>query len=171
MRTVSYIILGIMFLVYLTPANNFNTSNEAINYLLRSFYHANIQHIVANAISFYSLSFIEDVMGSTSFIIMMVFLWIVSSMLLYIYHLIFPSRKVYTVGFSGIVFGMMVVYLSLMGQSPLIGITGLVISILPQLFVPGISHEGHICGIIAGAIYILLFPTKKYMNNMPNAKN
>jgi membrane associated rhomboid family serine protease len=158
MRIVSYIILGILILVFFTSLNNYNTGVDIVDYQLRSFYHANFEHLAANAISFISLSFIEDIVGSARFLFMMIFIWIVSSFLLYLYQKIFPSRKIYTVGFSGVIFGLMVVYFTLLNQSPGITMLGLIISILPQLVVPGISTEGHICGIIAGVIYVLLFP-------------
>ncbi len=82
-------------------------------------------------------------------------------MILYIIHAIMPSRKVYTVGFSGVIFGLIVIYYISLNQNPGITMTGLIISILPQLVVPGISFEGHLSGIIAGVIYITLFPVKK----------
>ena len=166
MRVVSYIILGIIIIVFFTSLNNYNTGQDVIDYTLHSFYHANIQHLIANAISFYGLSFIEEIMGSAQFLLAMVFIWIVSSLLLYVYHTIFRSRKVYTIGFSAIIFGLIVIYYSLLNQNPAITVTGLVISILPQILVPGISYEGHICGVIAGVLYVMLFPVNKYSSNL-----
>ena len=166
MRIVSIIILGIIVIVFFTSLNSFNTGKDIIDYHLRSFYHANIGHLLANAVSFYSLSFIENIMGSPQFLLAMVFIWIVSSMLLYLYHLIVPSRKVYTVGFSAVIFGLIVIYFSLLNKSPGITMVGLIISILPQILVPGISYEGHICGVIAGILYVLIFPVKKYSGKM-----
>uniref|UniRef100_A0A6C0C6S5 Peptidase S54 rhomboid domain-containing protein n=1 Tax=viral metagenome TaxID=1070528 RepID=A0A6C0C6S5_9ZZZZ len=138
--------------------NMYETGSEIINYQLRSFYHANLQHLAANAISFYGLSFIEDVIGTSRFIVCIVFLWIVSSTLLYIYHEMFSSRKILTVGFSAVIFGLFVVYFSLMHESPSMTVAKLVISILPQMIIPGVSFEGHIFGVIAGFLYVTLFP-------------
>ena len=165
MRIVSFIILGIIIIVFFTSLNNMNTNYDIINYPLRAFYHANIEHLVANGISLFSLSFIENIMGSAQFLFAMVFIWIVSSMLLYVYHLLVPSRKVYTIGFSGVIFGLMVIYFSLLNKGTGITLFGLAVSILPQILVPGISWEGHICGVIAGVLYILLFPVDKYRTN------
>jgi len=161
MRVISYIILGIIILIFLTPINNFNTGKDIIDYPLHAFYHANTSHLIANSISLFSLSFIEEIIGWKQFLLAMVFLWIFSSIILYIIHLILPSRKVYTIGFSGVIFGLMVIYYSLLNQSPGITLVGLVISILPQLAIKGISFEGHLSGIIAGILYILLFPVPK----------
>jgi rhomboid domain-containing protein 1 len=74
--------------------------------------------------------------------------------------MVIPSRKIYTVGFSGVIFGLLVLYYSLLNQSPGVTLIGLIISIIPQLTIPGISSEGHFAGIIAGVMYILLFPIK-----------
>ena len=117
MRIVSYIILGIIVLVYFSSLNMYDTGSEFLNYQLRTAYHANTEHLLANAVSFFALSFMEDVIGSKQFLIAIIFIWIVSSTLLYLYHKIFPSRKVYTVGFSGVIFGLFVVYYSLLGSS------------------------------------------------------
>ncbi|AEX61833.1 putative rhomboid protein [Megavirus courdo7] len=150
-----------MVVIYFSPANFYDTSNELVNYSLRTYYHANIEHLIANSISLYYLSFLEDLLGHTQFAIAIIFIWLVSSMILYIIHAIMPSRKVYTVGFSGVIFGLIVIYYFSLNQNPGITMTGLIISILPQLVVPGISFEGHLSGIIAGVIYVTLFPVKK----------
>lgn len=160
MRTITYIILVILFIVYVTPLNFYNTGSEIINYGLRAFYHANIEHLLVNSISLYSLSFLEEIMGHKRFLLAIIFIWICSSIILYIIHAVLPSRKIYTVGFSGIIFGLMVVYFSLLNTNIGITMAGLIISIIPQLIIPGISFEGHLSGIIAGIIYIIVFPLK-----------
>ena len=157
MYIVSYTILIILVAVYFTSLNNYNTGKDVIDYPLRSFYHANLAHLIANSISFYNLSFLEGILGSKKYLFAIMFIWIVSSLLLYGYHLINPSRKIYTVGFSAIIFGLIVVFYSLLNQSTTMTLTRLIIIILPQLFVPNISHEGHICGIIAGFLYAKIF--------------
>lgn len=158
MRIVSYIILGILAIIFLSPLNFKNFNNGIIDYPIRSLYHADWSHLIANGISLYALSFIEDIMGSTQFLMAIIFIWILSSYILWGIQTIFPSRKVYTVGFSGVIFGLIVIYYSLLNSSPGFTLLGLGISILPQLFVKGISFEGHLSGIIAGIIYVLLFP-------------
>ena len=102
----------------------------------------------------------EEIIGWGQFLFAILFIWIVSGIILYIIHKVFPSRKVYTVGFSGVIFGLIVVYYTLLGKGPGVSFIGLLVSILPQLVVPGISFEGHLSGIIAGIIFVLLFPVK-----------
>lgn len=160
MPPVTIAIIMILFLIYFS-VNNYDTGNELLNYQLRSFYHADMSHLIANCISFYALSPIESVIGWQKYIGAILFIWISSSILLYGYHKIVPSQKVHTVGFSGIVFGLTVLYFSIMRQNPSLSVIGLFVSILPQIFVPGISFEGHISGIISGIIFILIFPQNK----------
>ena len=170
MRLISYIIIGVIILIFVSPFNFYDTGNEPVNYLFRSFYHANITHLAANTISLYNLSFIEEIIGQKQFFFAMLFIWIVSSILLYVIHKFIPSRKVYTVGFSAVIFGLIVVYYSLLNRSPGVTFAGLVISILPQIVIPGISFEGHLSGIIAGIIYVMLFGVKA-TNNQINQIN
>jgi membrane associated rhomboid family serine protease len=158
MKIVSYVILAILFIVYFTSLNNYNTSNEFINYHLRAFYHANLSHLIANAISLYALSFMENVIGSARFLFAIIFIWIFGSIILYLIHKMFPSRKRYTLGFSGVIFGLFVIYYTLLNQGPGVTFAGLIISILPQIMIPGISFEGHLAGIFAGILYVILFP-------------
>lgn len=161
MKIVTFIILGIIIIIFFTKINYYDTGKEIIDYPLRALHHANMEHLLANGISFYGLSFMEEALGSKQYIISIVFIWIVSSLLLYAYHLMVPSRKRYTVGFSGVIFGLIVVYLSMLNQNLGISIAGLAISILPQIFVPNISWEGHIAGVIAGCLYVLIFRSNK----------
>jgi len=164
MNIVTYLVLAVLITLFFVMRNYYDTGHDIIDYPLHSLYHANLDHLIANSISFFSLSFIETVIGWKRYLFAIVFIWLVSSLLLFIYHKIVPSRKVYTVGFSAVIFGLMVVYYSLLGQGPAVTLTGLIISILPQIFVPGISWEGHICGVLAGILYILLFPVNKNTN-------
>lgn len=165
MQIVSYIIIGIIIIIFITPLNNTNTTNEILNYLLHTAYHANISHIVANILTFYGLSFIENIMGHYTFLLAILFIWIVSSIMLYTYHSLFPSRKVYTIGFSGVIYGLIVVYISLLGKESDISIFDLIGSLIPQLFVPHISTEGHFFGIIAGFLYVMLFGNSTVKSN------
>ena len=170
MKAVTWIVVGILVLVYLLVmfhgGQYWNSNIDAIDYPMRAFYHANVYHLLGNVVSFIALSFMEEAMGWMNYIFCIIFIWIVSSYILLFYHLIFPSRKVYTVGFSGVIFGLIVVYFSLIGKGSSITYLGLLISIIPQIFTIGISWEGHIAGIIAGLLFILLFPVKSKM--IPN---
>lgn len=171
MNIITYIILGILFTIFFIMKGFYDTGYDVIDYPLHALYHANLDHLIANSISFYSLSFIENIMGWKQYLFAIIFIWIVSSLLLYTEQKILPSRKVYTVGFSGVIFGLIVIYYSLLNQSPTVTFTGLTVSILPQLFVSNISFDGHLCGIIAGILYIALFPIDKNIYKSLNLEN
>lgn len=159
-RLVSAIIIITLLAIFLINAKTVSTGVEPIDYMINVAYHADMTHIALNLVSFYNLSFIEDAIGRQSFIFAIIFIWVVSSLLLNLFHNVLPSRKIRTIGFSGVIFGLIVVYYFLLGDQPEITTTRLIISLIPQLFIPGISFEGHICGLIAGFIYIKLFPAQ-----------
>lgn len=161
MRVVSYTIIAILLITYFT-INMRSTGNDLIDYPLRNIYHADLYHLLANSVSFFALSFMEEIIGWQKFLFAIIFIWVLSSVILYAIHALFPSRKVVTVGFSGVIFGLAVIYYTLLGQSTYVNAIGLFASIVPQLMVPGISFEGHLSGIIAGFIYVWLFPVDKY---------
>lgn len=155
------IVLAILALIFFTRLNKIRFNNEFMTYQLRALQHANTQHILANGISFLGLMGLENMLGSTYYALAIVFVTILSSLLLYIYHHVFPSRKVPTVGFSGAVFGLIVIYLACASNNLKVSMIGLTVSILPQLFIQGISWEGHLCGILAGLIFVIMFNPKK----------
>lgn len=161
MKWVTYLIIGIMVLVFISPINFFDTGNDPVDYLLRTAYHANLTHLIVNMISFYYLSFIEVEIGWPLFIVAIVFIWIVSSMMLYFYHQFVPSQKVYTVGFSGVVFGLVVIYYFMMDIDRKPVFRDLFIGLVAQLFIPDISVAGHFFGIVAGFLFVGIFPELK----------
>lgn len=125
--------------------------------MLRPLYHNDFTHLILNSLSLYGLSSMEDVIGKSKFIQAVLFIWIVSRLLLYLLHKIAPSANTYAVGFSGVVFGLIIVYLFTLNENNQTELMYLVLSVAPQLFIPGISYVGHLCGIIAGLIYVYVF--------------
>ena len=156
-KPVTIVIIAIIVIVFLT-INFKSTGLDIIDYPIRHLYHADMTHLATNTVSVIVLSFMEEILGWKRYLFAILFIWILSSMILLLIHKMFPSRKVVTVGFSGVIFGLSVIYYKLLGASSSITLVGLLISIVPQLLVPGISVEGHLSGIIAGIIYITLFP-------------
>jgi membrane associated rhomboid family serine protease len=141
--------------------NNYQTTIETINYQLRTFYHANLSHMFGNLFSFIMVSNLENVLGSQQYFLCIVFISVLSSLMLQLYHNTFESRKVYTIGFSAVVYGLFVVYIYALSTNKGVSAVNLIIGLLPQIFMLGVSWEGHICGIFSGLIYVTLFPIKK----------
>jgi rhomboid domain-containing protein 1 len=147
----------------------YSFGTDWLDYPARALYHASWTHLLANGLSFLGLSFLENYMGSGKYFLAILFIWIVSSFILWFIQKIFPSRKRLTVGFSGVIFGLVVVYIVTMAKSVGLSLFGLALSIIPQLFIPGISFEGHLSGIIAGIIYVLIFPPKRISSDAMKA--
>lgn len=165
LRPLSMVILIILAIVFFTKLNNYTTHKDIIDYPLRAFYHANLTHLLANGFSFFILSFMEELIGWQNFLLAILFIWLLSSYILLGIHSFIPKTKVYTIGFSGVIFGLYVLYFSLLGNNNVVSIGGLILSILPQLFVKGVSFEGHLSGIIAGIIFVVLFKPKHMLKS------
>ena len=142
-----------------------STNYTYVNYLLRDLYHANLIHLISNMLSFYFLSPLEDIMGHGRYLFSIIFIWILSTTIFYFYQKTTGQMDKITVGFSGVIFGLFVVYLSYLGRGASKYNIGILIAILaPQFFMPGISVSGHICGMIAGFIYVALFENGRIRN-------
>ena len=157
MYVVTYVILGILFLIYLSEYNMQDTGIEIYDYYIRTMYHVNMSHLLANSVSLIILSPMEDILGWQKFLFAIIFIWIISVFILIVIHQAVPSRKVPTYGFSGVIFGLMVIYLYLLNRDEMLSIVALVASVIPQIFIQGISFEGHLSGIIAGFMFVKFF--------------
>lgn len=156
-RPLTLTILIMLAVIFFSSINGFSTNSDLINYPIRSFYHANLTHLLANGFSLFVLSFMEELIGWQNFLLAILFIWLLSSYILLGIHTFIPKTKAYTVGFSGVIFGLYVLYFSLLGNNNVVSIGGLILSIIPQLFVRGISFAGHLSGILAGIIFVMLF--------------
>jgi len=149
------VLIGLMVTIFLAqiPIPNFNF--EPLNYILRSFFHGNSYHLAANLFSLWQLNSLAQTMGRTQFARLLAFLLITSSLILYSIHTFFPQTKVTTVGFSAVLFGLIIV-INYLASGNLFSVSGeAILRILPQFFVPGISFWGHLSGILSGIIYLL----------------
>lgn len=161
MQKISIIIISIITLIFIFNIKLNNNTYDIINYATRSFYHADVGHLIANMFSLLSLSQIESKLGTFKYVELIFLLWIISSLLLLLIQK-FITKKVYTIGFSAVIYGMIVVYYVLFGIRSTQAATYLIISILPQLYIQGISFEGHLSGIIAGLICVKVLSLDKF---------
>ena len=157
MPVVTYKILGILLIIFMSELNMYSTGIDIFDYYLRTGYHVDMSHLLANGLSLIFLSPMESILGWQKFLFAILFIWLLSTLLLFLFHKIFPQRKSVTVGFSGVIFGLMVIYLSLLNKDQMLSIIALIMSIIPQFFVRGISFEGLLSVIIAGFIFIKTF--------------
>lgn len=149
------LLISLMVTIFLVQIPIPNFSFGPVNYILRSFFHGNSYHLLANLFSLWQLNSLTKQLGTKQFSQLLAFLLITSSLILYTIHTLFPDTKVTTIGFSGVLFGLIIVTNFLVSGN-LISVSGeAILQILPQFFVPGISFWGHLSGIISGIIYLL----------------
>jgi len=126
-------------------------------WLIRIFAHAGVVHLLSNLWGLFKVSSLANEYSSAKVLRLIIFLWIVSTMMLYVWNVLFLGKEKVVVGFSAVLFGLYVVYYYL--QNGNIGQTlwTLVPGILPHLFIKQISFWGHLFGILSGLIYTKLF--------------
>lgn len=150
------VIGALLMLIYFVGAPMPNSSVEPLDYVLRQFFHADTLHLFSNLFALWRVTPLANSMSTIKFVQMLVFLTVFSAALLFVAHELFPSTKRTTVGFSGVLFGLIVVRNYLLGGS--IGDIALdvAIQILPNLLQPHISFIGHLTGALTGFAYLLL---------------
>lgn len=146
-----------MIMIYFFHVPLPNTSVQGVDYILRSFHHADLVHLISNLVVFSRLIVLGKFLSPLKLIRLLLFLTIVSSLLLYALHTLFPSTSRLTVGFSGILFGLIVVKNALSGAKMQNILTDVAILIVPSILTPNISFFGHLTGAIAGFIYVYIF--------------
>lgn len=129
---------------------------EPLNYLVRTLYHGDIQHLLANMFTLYQLNSLSEHTKTTKQLIqILIFSWIGSSILLYVAHNILDQKRI-AIGFSGVLFSLIIINEFLKTGRFLSFSTSQIAEILPQILVPGISFLGHLSGILTGIIYVIL---------------
>ncbi len=146
-----------MIMVYFFHVPLPNTSVTGVDYILRSFYHADVIHLFSNLLVLSRLTSLGTLLSPWKLIQLLIFLAVVSALLLFALHTAFPSTRRLTVGFSGILFGLIVVKSALQGAQLTDILTDIGILLLPGILQPSVSFLGHFSGAIAGFIYVFLF--------------
>ena len=131
-------------------------NGEYYRLITGAFMHASIQHILANMYSFFNLGiYCERFTTRKKYIIALIASLIGSSLMV----LNFSNPQVYTVGFSGVVFGVLGFYAVCLykndGRLDEYERNYLIRVILSNVIVslmPGISWQGHLGGFIGGLI-------------------
>lgn len=123
--------------------------------LYHSLTHGNLLHLAINLYTFYQLSILETQLGSKNyFILLIAILFLSSGIYLLMNKLLYGNKIVCSVGFSGVLFGLIVWSRFIMNGS--FNTTDmkmlLVLLILPTLRNPQISFMGHLSGLLAGLI-------------------
>jgi rhomboid domain-containing protein 1 len=148
---------GFMLFLYFGNVPLPNTSVQGVDYILRTFYHADLVHLLSNLLVLARVSTLGTLMTPARLVQLLLFLTVTSSIFLLLIDKVFATSNVITVGFSGVLFGLIVVKNVLLGADITTVLTDLALLILPGLFDAQISFFGHLSGIIAGFLYLFMF--------------
>lgn len=139
---------------------------EVHRLLLAAFYHVNDMHLYYNMSSLiWKGRQLEPILGTKRFVWLMIVLAVISNTLLVGTDYLFESYDC-AVGFSAVLFGLKVVLQHLTPERTSLIMGAIPISskyvywaelLLIQILVPNASFLGHLCGIVAGLLYIYGF--------------
>jgi len=148
-----------VFLVQGQIAQIWSPQDNALQTLfLRTLAHGDFLHLLANLFGLWKVRGLSESFTWWQTLIMILFIWVASTLGLYLIKMIGGKGDGrITIGFSGVLFGLFVVYYYLQSNNMSGVLLTLFQGILPHLLVPGISFEGHLAGILAGWLYTTLF--------------
>lgn len=156
-RLPDIISIFLILVFFLGIGNIYSICNPSIVYsFLRTITHADISHLVFNLGSYHNISdYLIQLEGDNKYALILSSIWlldVISDYLLTNYQI-----KWCSIGFSGVVFGLLT-YLFLVSNNDLnVIVYNLVLLLAPGFFSTNISNTGHIVGIINGAIIYHLF--------------
>jgi len=145
--------LIVIFCLYLTVAiKTLPCGKDLLSVFLSNFVHIDLYHLISNLFALYALSRVEREIGIKRFLILIIFLLTFTSIfevLLFKLNL----AKNCSIGFSGILFGVMTWELIINKELDII----LILSIISMLTFPSIKNSkisfvGHSIGVIVGVI-------------------
>lgn len=138
-----------------------------VNILTMPFVHANVDHLMGNALPLFSLGLIAAIPSPKRFLLMTLVVIVVGGLGTWLFS---PSNSL-TIGASGVVFGYFS-YLLLRGlvdrrPADVLVSIGIAISFGAYMWsgigfgVSGVSWQGHVCGIVGGVVAALVVRTPR----------
>lgn len=125
--------------------------------LARNFVHLNLFHLLVNLYALEALSRIELYLGSGSYLILLFIILLLASTMEFLLNETMPSLRC-SIGFSGVLFGLLAWELMVMGQfQPYLFLVLLVMVVFPTLQNPQASLIGHGLGALAGVLTALVW--------------
>jgi rhomboid domain-containing protein 1 len=126
-------------------------------WLMRAFAHGGLLHLISNLWGLWKVGSLTEDFSIPGLLSLIIFLWIASTIMLYIWNVLFLNNQKIVIGFSGVLFGLLVVFYYLQNRDIGETLWTLAPSIIPHLFMPQISFWGHLFGILSGLLYVKLF--------------
>lgn len=137
-----------------------NCDKDFNNYIYRSFLHGDYNHLLVNVLSLWNLVNLERELETQKFITLMLFLIVASSGIHFIIDKITGTKRC-AIGFSGVLFGMIIYQIGLKGfKTESLAEIG-VLLLMPFASQTNVSHIGHLSGVIAGVLASLLISPQK----------
>lgn len=143
----------IIFSLYLTTViKTIPCGKDIMSSFFSNFVHADSYHLMSNLIALYALSRVEREIGMKRFIGLILFLLIFNTITETIIHKAYPQIKC-SIGFSGVLFGIMTWEIITKKDIDFILILSIVIMvIIPSVQNPKVSFTGHAVGALAGVL-------------------
>ena len=149
-----YILSVIMFIIYGTYTkknNKIPCDNDLFQIMQRNFIHIDINHFMTNMITFYVLVVNLNKDGITMSILITSILFF-SVIIEYLFALL-NTKRTCSIGFSGILYGLISIYMLTKRKLDLALISSLGIMVLRSSLVSSkVSLSGHAIGAISGVI-------------------
>lgn len=145
-------ILAILVLIEISPIKQqlLNCKdNSILQRFKHTFVHGDIYHLLTNGITLYNLLDLENRLSPQMFLLVVVFLTVVTNFI----HKAIDDKC--SVGFSGVLFGLVTIRLGLDGFSTDMLIELAILLISPSLFSQNVSFTGHLAGVIAGLLLLV----------------
>jgi len=149
----------LVFALYLTTVlKTVPCGRNILSSFCGNFVHIDLFHLAANLITLYTLARVERDIGVKRFSFLIIFLLIFTSIVEVTMHKIFPNMAC-TIGFSGILFGIMAWELTTKrGLDLLVVISIIGVAVMPTIQNPErASLLGHLVGVASGIIGGLLW--------------
>ena len=161
---VSYSIILLLLLLYGSGRGNIDCSFQGLrNQLWFGLIHGNALHLIVNVWSFYQFSYLETILGSRNYLILILSIWVLSSVIYWLINLNLVTLftgPLCSVGFSGVILGLLI-WSRMMFRNDAFDLREIwlwfLILFVPVIQNPRISLLGHLSGILAG-ILLRYFP-------------
>lgn len=154
----------ILILIFSLQTKNVDCTNTIQTTFYNNFVHTQSYHLVANLCALFVLSKVEQKIGK-DFFPLIVFLLTINTIFQYIARKIFPNLISCSIGFSGILFGIMTYeIITEQGLDANILLSISLIVVYPSFSQKNISFSGHLIGAISGIIGALIWKNFREKN-------
>jgi membrane associated rhomboid family serine protease len=156
----------IVFSLYISAAiKTIPCGKDIMSSFFSNFVHVDSYHLFANLFSLYALSRVEREIGAKRFLGLVVFLLIFNSLVETMIHKVYSEMKC-TIGFSGVLFGIMTwEIVSKKELDSILALSIFAMVLMPSVQNPKASLVGHTVGAVAGIIGGLLWKQFSPLNS------